>query len=284
MLGRIMRRSWDTLQAVWQGWRKHDGTLLSAATAYYATFSLFPLCLVLMAMLGIVSQHSVYLQDQQKVLLDMARNNISPWLAAQMDSILAEVQVRASLGGPMGLCLLLLSAIGIFMQLQNIFNRIWEIPEPEPKGWLHVLRLVLWDRVLAFLMLLAIGLLLMGIFLSDIVLASVRSLVDELPNGRPTWDILQPLISIACDGILLGTIYKVLPKMPVRWIHALSGGLLGALVWALGKYFLLSLFVGEKFSAYGVLGAFIGLMFWFYYASSVVFLGAEFVRAIGREK
>ena len=122
---------------------------------------------------------------------------------------------------------------------------------------------------------------LMGIFLSDIVLASVRSLVVQLPAGRSTWQIIQPLTSIVCDGILLGTIYKVLPKAPVRWRDALVGGLLGAVVWAIGKYFLLSFVVGEKYSAYGILGAFIGLMFWFYYASAVVFLGAEFVRTLG---
>jgi membrane protein len=276
-----MRWFWSTLQAIWQGWKKHDGTLLSAATAYYATFSLFPLCLVLMAGLGIFSRHSEYLQGQQKVLLDMVRNNISPWLAVQMESILTQVQVQAMLGGPMGLLLLILSAIGIFMQLENIFNRIWEIPEPASRGWLHALRLALWDRVLAFLMLLTIGALLLGIFLSDVVLVSVRSLVVQMPGGRSTWQIAQPMISIFCDGILLGTIYKVLPKTPVRWRDALLGGLLGAGIWAIGKYFLLSFVVGEKYSAYGILGAFIGLMFWFYYASAVVFLGAEFVRTLG---
>jgi membrane protein len=276
-----MQWLWSTLQAIWQGWKKHDGALLSAATAYYATFSLFPLCLVLMAGLGIVSRHSEYMQGQQKVLLDMVRNNISPWLAVQMESILTQVQVQAMLGGPMGLLLLFLSAIGIFMQLENIFNRIWEIPEPASKGWLHALRLALWDRMLAFLMLLAIGGLLIGIFLSDVILTSLRSLVVQLPGGRSTWQIVQPMMSIFCDGILLGTIYKVLPKVPVRWGDALLGGLLGACIWAIGKYFLLSFVVGEKYSAYGILGAFIGLMFWFYYASAVVFLGAEFVRTLG---
>jgi membrane protein len=279
MFGRIMRRSWSTLQSIWQGWRKHDGTLLSAATAYYATFSLFPLCLVLMAGLGIFSRHSAYLQGQQNVLLETVRDNISPWLAGQLGTILTDVQAQALLGGPMGLLFLILSAIGIFMQLENIFDRIWELPEPTVKGWLPALRLALWDRLLAFLTLLAIGAMLTGVFLSDIVLTTIRSLVIQLPAGKMTWQIVQPLASIVCNGVLLGTIYKVLPKAPVRWQEALGGGLLAAAVWAAGKYVLLSFLVGDKYSAYGILGAFIGLMFWFYYASAVVFLGAEFVRA-----
>ena len=54
---------------------------------------------------------------------------------------------------------------------------------------------------------------------------------------------------------------------------------MAAVAWAVGQYVLLTLVVGESYSAYGVLGVLIGLMFWFYYASAAVFLGAEFARA-----
>ena len=47
----------------------------------------------------------------------------------------------------------------------------------------------------------------------------------------------------------------------------------------MGQRVLLTIVVGESYSAYGVLGVLIGLMFWFYYASAAVFLGAEFARA-----
>jgi membrane protein len=280
MFGRITLRCWNLFLSIWQGWRKHDGTLLSAATAYYATLSLFPLCLVLLAIFGIFGRHSAYLQGQEKVILETVRTNISPWLAGQLGTVLGDVQAQAALGGPMGLLFLVLAAIGIFVQLENLFDRIWEVPEPAVKGWLSSLRLALWDRLLAFLTLLAIGAMLMGVFFADIVFTAVRSLVGQLPAGRSAWQIAQSLASIACDGLLLAIIYKVLPKVQVRWRDALGGGLVAAIVWSIGKYVLMSFVVGEKYSAYGILGAFIGLMFWFYYASTVVFLGAELVRAL----
>lgn len=105
-----------------------------------------------------------------------------------------------------------------------------------------------------------------------------------MPAGRSTWQILQSLSTIACDAALLGTIYRVLPQARVRWSSALGGGLLAALVWSAGRYVLLSLIVGERFSAYGVVGALMGVMLWFYYASAVVFLGAEFVHALETPK
>jgi membrane protein len=281
MFGRRLKRAWSVCRSLGDGWRKHDGTLLTAATAYYATLSLFPLCLVLLAGVGVVSRHSLFLQEQQKTLLDSVRDNIGPWLADELGTILTDVQAQAMLGGPMGLLILILAAIGIFMQLENIFNRIWDVPEPAVKGWLPALRRALWDRLKAFSTLLAIGALLLGVFCADIALAAIRSLVVQLPAGHITWRIVPPLTSIACNGILLGTIYKVLPKAFVRWRDAIIGGLLAASVWAIGKSILLTFVIGEKYGAYGILGASIGVMLWFYYASAVVFLGAEFVRALG---
>jgi uncharacterized BrkB/YihY/UPF0761 family membrane protein len=42
--------------------------------------------------------------------------------------------------------------------------------------------------------------------------------------------------------------------------------------------------VAEQYSAYGVLGVLMGVMFWYYFASVVVFLGAEFVHALSEEQ
>jgi len=257
--------------------------LLSAATAYYAAFSLFPLCLVLIAALGVVGRYSTTLQLQQHDLIVRLSQNVSPWVATQLETILNGVQARAMLGGPIGLLALILAAIGVFMQLENIFARIWGSHEPTFDGWLAAIRAALWSRALAFLTLLAIGGLLMAVFFTDVVLAGIRPFVVDLPTGRLGWRVVQSLLTIGCNAMLLATIYRVLPQARVPWKAALGGGLLAAVVWAVGNSILLSLVVGEQYSAYGIVGAMMGVMFWFYYASAVVFLGAEFVRALSEE-
>lgn len=121
------------------------------------------------------------------------------------------------------------------------------------------------------------------VFFTDVVMASVRSSVVDLPLGQPSWRAIQLSVSIVCDAALLATIYHALPKARVRWRSALGGGLLAAVVWAVGRWLLLLLLVGNQYGAYGVLGSLMGVMFWYYFASAVVVFGAEFVRALSEE-
>ena len=284
MLGRIFRCAWSVLQATWSGWRKDNGSMLSAATAYYATFSFFALCLVVIAGLGFVGRYSTALQAQQAAFLERIGSNVSPWLATQLQNILTAVEAHAVLGGPVGLIALIVAAIRIFTQLENIFDRIWDAPESETYGWWASIREALWTRLLAFLTLLAIGVLLVSVSLMDAILASLRPYLAQLPAGRSTWHFVQWLSTIGCDAILLATLYRVLPRARVRWRDALTGGLLAALVWSFGRYLLLLLVVGERYSPYGVVGALMGMMLWFYFAAAVIFMGAEIVHALPIEK
>jgi membrane protein len=57
---------------------------------------------------------------------------------------------------------------------------------------------------------------------------------------------------------------------------------LAAVVWEIGRMILAAFLIGNKYSAYGVVGSFIAVMLWIYYASTVVFLGAEYVQVICR--
>ena len=79
MFGRIIRCGWSVVCSTCNGWREHDGTLFSAATAYYGAFSLFPLCLVLTAGLGFAGRYSTIFQTEQRELLAKISKNVSPW-------------------------------------------------------------------------------------------------------------------------------------------------------------------------------------------------------------
>jgi membrane protein len=278
----LLGKPWRVLRMTWEGWQRDDGFLLSAAMAYYAAFSLFPLCLVLIAVLGFVMRLSAQAQDARQQLFREVEQHAGPWLAGQLEALLAGVSSHAGLGGPVGIVTLLLAAIGIFLQLNYMFDKIWGTGSATAKGWLASLRGVLLGRLTAFLMLLAVGGLLIAIFLADVVRTGLRSYVVQLPAGRTVWHWWEIAVTLAGSALLFALLYKVLPKAPIRWRDALAGGVFVSLVWFLGQRLLVVLLIGEGYSAYGVVGSFIAVMLWLYYASATVFLGAEFVRALGQ--
>ena len=254
--------------------------------AYYGAFSLFPLCLVLIAILGMIMRISPQAQNEQQQLLELVAQNAGPagpWLADQLGGLLAGVQARAGLGGPIGVLTLLIAAIGVFMQLDYMFDRIWGTNPASSPGWLATLRSLLYGRIVAFVMLLAAGGLLMVVFLAGLAMAAVRPYLVQLPAGRTAWHATRLIFPLVTNALLVGVIYKVLPKVRVPWRPALAGGLLVSLVWLLGQQVLTSLLIGGGYTAYGVVGSFIAIMLWMYYASAVLFFGAEFVRALSQK-
>ncbi|MGA2033739.1 MAG: YihY/virulence factor BrkB family protein [Thermoguttaceae bacterium] len=269
MLRRFRQGLWSVLLRTWQAWQKSEGLLLSAAMAYSAALSLFPLCLVVIAALGVVMRLSTHAQNEQKELLELvAKTTSSPWLSDQLGHLLAGVKANAGFGGPIGLLTLLIAVTSVFAQLDFAFNRIWGTGRTA-SGWLSALRQLLHDRAMAFLILLVVAGLVLALFLSDIVLARILD-----------WRRVQISLSIVSNTVLFGVLYKVVPRARVKWWAALVGGLLVAIVWLIGQRLLVALVLSTSYSAYGIVGSFIAVMLWLYYASAITFLGAALVRAL----
>jgi membrane protein len=90
---------------------------------------------------------------------------------------------------------------------------------------------------------------------------------------------MQLGISATINFVVFTCIYKWVPRVRVQWRAAAAGGVLAAIVWEIGRIVLSALLIGQKYSAYGVIGAFLAIMLWAYYAVSVVFVGAVFAQS-----
>lgn len=287
ILGYIMpRRIWSYVAGVLSKtaelWQDDDGFLLSAAMAYYAAFSLFPLCLVLIAILGFVLRLSRLADNARTLLLKQVADHTTPWLRDQLGSLLDGVQSNAAFGGPFGAIALLFAAIVVFLQLDYMFDRIFGVPKSDKKPtiWRYV-KTVLYDRLYAFLMLVIVLLLLLALFVANVILNGIRVRVEsQLPGSTDVWYWGEFLATIITNALLIAMIYKFLPKVRIRWRDAAIGGLLVSLIWLLGQRLLLRFLIGTSYTAYGIVGSFIAVMIWVYYISAILFLGAEFIEAL----
>jgi membrane protein len=276
---RWLPRIFHRLKSAVTHFQEDDGLQLAAAISYYAALSFFPLLLILISGLGFLLRFTGWGQNTQQQVLKFVSEQASPQLASRVGDALQEVQASAALNGPIGLVSLLIAALLIFAQFESAFDRIWNIDQQKnPSVW-DTVKQILWHRTRAFLMLLSVGGLIVVAFAAGMILSSALELGDDL-IALPTWlgTTLQLCISVVFNWAMFTLIYRFLPKKPVRWSEAAQGGLLVSIIWEIGRQLLAALVIGNKYSAYGVIGSFIAIMLWIYYGTIVLFFGAEFVQ------
>ena len=277
-------RFWPRLKQAVKHFKQDDGNLLAAAMAYYATLSFFPMLLILIAALGLLLRFSGGTQDAQQELLALLAEQTSPELSRHVASTLAQIRASAAISGPLGLIVLLAAAIGFFRQFETAMDRIWKVDRRRGHGIIAAVRHTLFRRLRAFLMLLGVGFLVFAGFIGGMAASAVGRYAADLPGGGLAWSLIYVLGGVALNWALFTIIYKILPKVRVRWSEASRGGLVAAVLWEAARQVLVFVLLGGKYSAYRVVGSLIGLMLWIYIASSVLFLGAEYVRMIYEDR
>jgi membrane protein len=281
----MLRRILGRLQRTYRGFRKHDGDLLAASVAYYTALSLFPLLLVLVSGIGCFMRYSDLGQNAEQQVLSSISEYTSASLRDDVRQMLDQVQRNAVAGGSLGILTLLGTAMALFVQFERAFGRIWDAQIPETRGLAAVVIDVLFYRSKAFLMLLGLGALIMVTFAAGMILSAVRVYAEGYVHvGERIWWSVQVAIGVLLNCCAFTLIYRVLPRVAVRWSDALQGGVLAAVVWEAGRVVLAALLIGNKYVAYGLIGSFIALMLWIYYASTVLFLAAEYVRVVADER
>ena len=160
---------------------------------------------------------------------------------------------------------LFLGASAVFGELQNALDRIWRAPaRKHDSGWMNLVR----SRLLSFGMILAVAFVLMVSFVMSAVLAAI---------GK--WQGLDLATSFLVSTLMFGLVYKIVPRVRIRWRDVWIGAALTAALFALGKL-AIGLYLGRSgvASAFGAAGALVVVMVWVYYSAQVFLLGAEFTR------
>jgi membrane protein len=279
----IVKQVLTILQETVTRWSRNDGNLLAASMAYYAAFSFFPLLLVLIAALAFALRFSASAQSAQQQLLDFVAQSTAPALADEVSRLLTGVQLNAPGVTFVGWFILLLASIGIFSQLESAFDRIWHANGPQHRGVRGAIRNALWNRLKAFLTLMGLGLVVILAFAADLILSAIRNWGEQeqlnWTSSLLPW--LHLATSASLNALVLALVYKMIPRVTVRWRHAFIGGFAVAIIWQVGSQLVSRFIVGGHYTAYGVVGSFIAVMLWVYCASILLFLGAQLVQVLG---
>ncbi len=267
------KASWDLFKQVTKSWQDDYVPSMGAALAFYTTFSLAPLLLIVISVAGLVFGE------------DAARGEIHAQLHALMgergasavQDLLASVNKPAegSAATLMGVVLLFVGATTVFGELQDSLDRIWRVPaRRRTHGWLALVQ----ARLLSFGMILAIGFLLIVSLVVSAALAFMEHWLQPVFGG---WVLLAAVLN-AVGGFLLvaamfALIYKVMPRVRVQWKDVWIGAVFTAALFMLGKS-LIGLYIGRSgvTSAFGAAGSLVVILLWVYYSAQIFLIGAEF--------
>jgi len=251
----------------------------AAALSYYTIFSLPPLLLVLLMILGAL----VDPQEIRGQLETQIGALMGPTATEQVSSILSQLHQPGAAGllpTIVGIGGLILGATGAFGQLQAALNRAWEVaPDPTQGG----VRGFLVKRLFSFGMILSVAfLLLVSLVLSAALSAFSGTLGRMLPNGLSVTllQVLNLTVSFLVITALFATIFKVLPDAKVAWRDVWVGAAVTALLFVVGK-FLIGFYLGRSNpgQAFGAAGSLALLFAWVYYSAMILLFGAEFTQA-----
>ncbi len=244
--------------AVRQKYAEDQGGFLAASVTYYAFFSIFPLLLVLVTLLGYALEGD---PDLQRRVLDSALADfpvIGPQLQTNVHSLTGSIPALA-----VGIGIAVWAGTGVALALENALDHIWGVPiRRRANPLLARLRALLWIALLG------------GVTLVATVLGSASAFATYGPAVR----IVALIVSFAINLAVFLAVFRVLTSHTPSWRAVLPGALVAALAWEIlqtvGGYIVDRQLRGAS-STYGVFAIVIGMLSWLYLAANVTLLSAE---------
>lgn len=270
---RTARAWWQLIKKAASAWVADYAPSMGAALSYYSVFSLAPLLLIVISVAGLVFGEDAVRGEVFGQLQGLLGTDASKAIEGLLASVSKpEEGIVASI---IGVALLLIGATTVFGELQDALDRIWRAPARDRSGGLWGL---VRARLLSFGMILGIAFLLM---VSLVFSAGVAAFGKWSSGVFGSWEVLAQVVNVVV-GFLLTTgvfamIYKVMPRVSVRWQDVWIGAAVTSLLFTVGR-FLIGLYIGKSgiASGFGAAGSLIVVFVWVYYSAQIFLIGAEF--------
>ncbi|AFZ14273.1 ribonuclease BN [Crinalium epipsammum PCC 9333] len=255
-------------------WQEDKAARLAAALSYYTAFSIAPLLIIVIAIAALVlgqdaAQGEIVKQlkgliglQGAEAIQEMIKNSQKP-----TEGIIATV---------ISFIILIFGATGVFAELQDSLNTIWEVAPKPGQG----VKAVVKTRFRSFAMILGIGfILLVSLVLSSVLVGVSNYFGNYLPDVVLIARIANLVISFGVITVLFAMIYRVLPDVEIAWGDVWLGAAITSLLFSIGKWGI-GLYLGNSSvgSTYGAAGSFVVFLLWVNYSAQILFFGAEFTQ------
>ena len=271
---------WAIIKETFQDWSEDKASRLAAALSYYTIFSLAPLLVLVIAITSLIIGNNV---DVRQQIITQVQGLVGQQGAEAVNTLIENSSEPSGgiLATVIGFVLLIVGATGVFGQLQDALNTIWEIQPKKGGGIIQMVK----DRFLSFTMVLGISFLLLVSLVISAALSFVNAYFSDLLGGFGFLaQVVNFVISIGVVTVIFAMLFRYLPDIDIPWGDVWIGALVTAVLFTIGRQ-LISLYLAQSApaSTYGAAGSLVILLLWVYYSAQILFLGAEFTQVYSRK-
>jgi len=262
------------LKETYVKWNDHQAPRLGASVAFYSILSFAPLLVLITALIAVVFGQ----ESAQGALINEARELIGDRGADTVRTLLKNAQKPTSgvFASLVAFVTLLFGASGVFTELQDALNVMWDVKGQSASGFMGMIK----QRLFSFGMVLSVGFLLLVLLILSAGLAYMGRAFGDLVVMPPLFlQTINFVVSFAVIAGLFGLMFKYVPAAKVSWKDVLVGAVGTALLFTIGKH-VLGLYLGKASvgSTYGAAGSLVAVVVWIYYSAQLFFFGAQFTR------
>lgn len=251
-----------TAATLWERFQQDRLGLTASSLTFTTTLALVPFFAVVLAMF---TAFPIFGQLREALEQWLAGSLIPSSISRNVLDYLTQFASKASELGLAGFAVLVFTAVSLVLTIDRTLNDIWRVAVKRPLG----------QRVLIYWAALTLGPLVMGasLAISSYVLTASRGHLPDIGGG----------VNLALDAVQFGLmtlgltlLYRFVPNTPVKWRHALAGGVFVAVCMALAKW-ALGLYLARIPTYSLIYGAFATLpilLLWIYLSWLIVLFGA----------
>jgi membrane protein len=269
---------WRLTRQTFSEWSEDKAPRLAAALSYYTVFSIPPLLAIVIGIAGwFFGREAV-----QKAILQQIGALLNPDTAEAVGTLIESAGTRRAGGttAALGVVVLLIGASGVFSQLQDALNTIWEVRPKPGQGF----RVLIRKRIFSFVIVLVLGfLLLVSMVLSTALTALSGAIQAWLPGSQLLFQAANFILSLLLITSLFALMFKFMPDAKITWKEVWLGAGITALLFSIGKT-LIGLYLARSnpASAFGAAASVVLILIWVYYTAQILFIGAEFTQVYAR--
>ena len=257
---------------------KNDPLRLAGATAFFTTFALPPILLLLIQLLSLLfNSRSVSSQLFAELADFVGRDSVHEVVEILMGFRGLASNLPLAIAG---IFFLLFVATTLFKVIQSSLNQVWMIHKSGNKKF----KMALVTRLKSTLLIVFTGLLFMASLLAESFKVIFGNYLDNLFPGSGFYlnGTLSTLLSVTIVWIWFTILFRYLPDGKPTWKVALSGGLLTSILFNTGKLILKVMLPNLHIGAvYGASASIVLLLLFVFYASLIFYYGASFTKVWG---